>query len=241
MKIDGKVHCFFEQSGTFRDEFRKLGIPAEGYDIQNNYGRTDHVMDLFAEIELAWNGKQSIFDEITQDDLVIAFFPCTYFCENNQLAMSFAHLNYRKLSKVGAIGKIIERHENRHRYFSLLCKLFGICYDRGLRMILENPYSPNSYLIYNFLIPPTCIDKNRMLRGDYFEKPTAYWFVNCERTNGISLQMDKKKKKIAHCKKSNKRGLCSDERSAISSDYARNFICDFILGVEQPHSLRSLF
>ena len=51
MKIDGKVHCFFEQSGTFKNEFKKLGIPAEDYDIQNNFGETDHVIDLFGEIE----------------------------------------------------------------------------------------------------------------------------------------------------------------------------------------------
>ena len=42
MEIKGKVHCFFEQSGTFKREFIKLGIPAEDYDIQNNFGETDH-------------------------------------------------------------------------------------------------------------------------------------------------------------------------------------------------------
>lgn len=26
MEINGKVHCFFEQSGTFKNEFIKLGI-----------------------------------------------------------------------------------------------------------------------------------------------------------------------------------------------------------------------
>ena len=46
-----KVHCFFEQSGTFKNEFIKLGIPAEDYDIQNNFGETNHVIDLFKEIE----------------------------------------------------------------------------------------------------------------------------------------------------------------------------------------------
>ena len=55
MKIKGKVHCFFEQSGTFKKEFIKLGIPAEDYDIQNNFGQTDHVIDLFAEIEKAYD------------------------------------------------------------------------------------------------------------------------------------------------------------------------------------------
>lgn len=58
MEIKGKVHCFFEQSGTFKNEFIKLGIPAEDYDIQNNFGQTDHVIDLFAEIEKAYGGVQ---------------------------------------------------------------------------------------------------------------------------------------------------------------------------------------
>ena len=56
MEIKGKVHCFFEQSGTFKNEFIKLGIPAEDYDIQNNFGETDHVIDLFGQIESAYEG-----------------------------------------------------------------------------------------------------------------------------------------------------------------------------------------
>jgi hypothetical protein len=51
MEIKGKVYCFFEQSGTFKNEFIKLGIPAEDYDIQNNFGQTDNVIDLFSEID----------------------------------------------------------------------------------------------------------------------------------------------------------------------------------------------
>jgi len=83
MEIKGKVHCFFEQSGTFKREFIKLGIPAEDYDIQNNFGETDHTDDLFQAIEDAYDGKPSLFDNITPDDLIMAFFPCIYFCENN--------------------------------------------------------------------------------------------------------------------------------------------------------------
>lgn len=49
MKIN-KVHCLFEQSGTFKNEFKRLGIPAEDYDIQNEFRQTDNVVDLFAEI-----------------------------------------------------------------------------------------------------------------------------------------------------------------------------------------------
>jgi hypothetical protein len=56
MEIKGKVHCFFEQSGVFKREFIKLGIPAEDYDIQCNFGETDHVIDLFSEIEKCYGG-----------------------------------------------------------------------------------------------------------------------------------------------------------------------------------------
>ena len=61
MEITGKVHCFFEQSGTFKNEFIKLGIPAEDYDIQNNFNQTDHVIDLFGEIDKA-------YDNLTRQD-----------------------------------------------------------------------------------------------------------------------------------------------------------------------------
>ena len=64
MEITGKVHCFFEQSGTFKNEFKKLGYDAEDYDIQNNFGETDNVVDLFQNIEDAYDGKPSVFDKI---------------------------------------------------------------------------------------------------------------------------------------------------------------------------------
>lgn len=44
------AHCLFEQSGTFKNEFKKLGIEAYDYDILNEYGQTDYQIDLYAEI-----------------------------------------------------------------------------------------------------------------------------------------------------------------------------------------------
>ena len=58
MQIEGTVHCLFEQSGTFKNEFRALGIPALDYDIQDNFAQTDHVVDLFGEIEKCVGGVQ---------------------------------------------------------------------------------------------------------------------------------------------------------------------------------------
>lgn len=56
MEIKGKVHLFFEQSGTFKNEFKKLGYEAFDYDLQNNFGETDYQTDLFSEIEKAYTG-----------------------------------------------------------------------------------------------------------------------------------------------------------------------------------------
>ena len=42
-----KAHLFFEQSGTFKKAFKNLGIDAEDYDILNEFGETDHIIDLF--------------------------------------------------------------------------------------------------------------------------------------------------------------------------------------------------
>lgn len=64
MEIIGKVWCFFEQSGTFKNEFKKLGYEAVDVDIQNNFGETDFQIDLFKEIEEAYDNKPSIYDKI---------------------------------------------------------------------------------------------------------------------------------------------------------------------------------
>ena len=61
-----KVHCLFEQSGTFKNEFIKLGISAEDYDIQNNFNQTDHVIDLFGEIEKAYERRTQNAERRTQ-------------------------------------------------------------------------------------------------------------------------------------------------------------------------------
>ena len=56
MEIKGKVHLFFEQSGVFKNEFKKLGYEAYDYDIQNEFNETDYQIDLFKEIENAYGG-----------------------------------------------------------------------------------------------------------------------------------------------------------------------------------------
>ena len=241
MEITGKVHCFFEQSGTFKNEFIKLGIPAEDYDIQNNFGETDNVTDLFKAIEDAYEGKPSIFDKIGGGDLIFAFFPCIYFCATSQMAFSWGCINYRGLDVKQKTEKILERSSKREYFFGLAIKMLCAAKERGIKLIMENPWAEQTFLKSNFILPPTLVDKNRMLRGDYYIKPTAYWFINCDPTHGCSFQKNKEKKTIMKAKRGKESGLCSEERSLISPDYARNFICDFVIGKEQKHSIKNLF
>ena len=130
--------------------------------------------------------------------------------------------------------KILERTEKREQFYRIAVKMMTVVKMRELRLIMENPWSEQTYLKANFVMAPTIVDKNRTLRGDYFIKPTAYWFVNCEPTNGFSYQKDKETKRIPWARQNPTAGMCSEERSMISPDYARNFICDFIIGKEQP-------
>ena len=112
---------------------------------------------------------------------------------------------------------------------------------KNFRIIIENPYSSLHYLHNNFLKEPSIIDHDRTRRGDYFKKPTGYWFFNAEPTTGKSYQKPLKEFRVWEAKSASEAGLCSEERSMISPDYARNFICDFILGKKQKHTLLTLF
>ena len=260
MEIKGKVHCFFEQSGTFKNEFIKLGIPAEDYDIQNNFGQTDHTDDLFQAIEDAYDGKPSLFDNITQDDLIIAFFPCIKFCNIAEYNQRSAQEKWRRNGMdIHRIYELLKKEsDERYMFYQLALKLHAVVEFKGLRLVMENPWHETNYTNYFWFKKVTFVDNDRTLRGDYFKKPTGYWFTNCEPTNGQSYQptpKDKikhigmtrafrhKKKGIVYetAKGSSVSGLCSEERSMISPDYARNFICDFILGKQQINSQLQLF
>lgn len=249
-----KAHLFFEQSGTFKNEFIKLGIPAEDYDIQNNFGETDHVIDLFAEIEKAYGGGQSIFDSIMPEDLIMAFFPCIKFCNIAEYNQRSAQEHLRRIGKpIKEIYDFLKKEsDERYMMYQLCLKMHGVVEMKGLKMIMENPWHAANYTNYFWFKKVTFIDKDRTQRGDYFIKPTGYWFTNCEPITGYSFQPTPQNKrkytgigtwsgrpnrhsKDETAKGSAKTGLCSEERSMISPDYARNFICDFILGKVQDN------
>ena len=204
MNIKGKIHCFFEQSGVFKNEFKKLGYEAYDYDIQNEFNETDYVIDLFKEIENAYDNKPSVFDTIFSDDLIMAFFPCIYFTGyTNPRYFTLSNNNYKNLTLREKLDKILQRGKDRQYYYEIITKLVGVCLLRNLRLIIENPYDNSlHYLKNNFFKEPDLIDNNRTLRGDNFIKPTGYWFFNCEPTFGCSFEPNKNHNIISKSKSS---------------------------------------
>lgn len=130
MKIN-KVYCMFEQSGTFKKAFKELGIEAEDYDILNDFGETDYQIDLFAEIDKAYDGQPSIFDQIGDMDLCLAFFPCTRF--ECQIPLNFRGESYsqRNWTDEQKLEYSMKLHEELHRLYMLLCKLYQISLRGG--------------------------------------------------------------------------------------------------------------
>lgn len=130
MKIN-KVHCFFEQSGTFKNAFKKYGVKAADYDIQDEFGETDHIVDLFVEIERAFDGRASIFDDIGKDDLIFAFFPCIRF--ENQIMLHFRGQAYQQKTwndEDKCLYDLRLLDEVREMY-QLINKLFVVCLRGG--------------------------------------------------------------------------------------------------------------
>ena len=222
------IHLLFEQSGTFKNEFKKLGFNAYDYDILNQFNETDYLIDLYAEIEKAYMGDQSIFDNFDKNDIIFAFFPCTRF--ENQILLWFRGdaMQQKNWSLEKKLEKDLSLNFELSKNYEIITKLVIICLRKDLRLIIENPYSEQHYLSKYWCIKPKYIDYDRTKKGDYFKKPTQYWFINIEpKLNLVFDGIDiKEKKTIVECFGKDNFQV---ERSMISKDYAKRFIQELIL------------
>lgn len=232
-----RAHCLFEQSGTFKNEFKKLGIEAFDYDILNDYGQTDFQIDLFAEIENAYRGGQSIFDEMSSDDLILAFFPCTRFEAIIPLQFRGEGIQQAKWSDEKKLVYSMRLHDELHQNYKTISKLVLVAINKGLKLVIENPYTQPHYLTEFWCIKPKLIDKDRRLNGDYMTKPTQYFFVNFEPFQNVIFEpIDYVEYRVVNrTKKTNGKDV-KTVRSEIHPQYANRFIRKYLIDYEQDFS-----
>lgn len=218
-----KVHCLFEQSGTFKKAFKELGYNAIDYDI-NKTENVDIVVDLFMQIFFASEEKKySVFDNISQDDLVIAFFPCTYFSDQSQLLSRGDSYGQKEWSIKKKLEYSMEQMQERSSFYTFICSLCLLAIKRGFKLIIENPYGKVNFLKHFFPLKPEVVLLDRRKMGDFYKKPTQFFFINCvpefKLWNECAETMGKKK-------------LIEDNkgfaRSIISPTFAKNFIKTYI-------------
>lgn len=272
-----KVFCLFEQSGTFKNVFKEFGYEAYDCDILDDFKQTDFQVDLFADIlnefeymELCKRRQEknvspveiskslvdyprTIFDEISKDDLVFAFFPCIKFTEKcflNTKCKNSAMKNYTNAQKLAYSRQSINEIA---KYYETLCKLCEIATHKGFKLIIENPNAQPHFLNLFFPFEPSISVKDRAKMGDYFKKPTNFWFFNCQPQNNFILLNESAKGRRLNmnggrgkeCKDKNEllrwfekeHGLkisnIQKARSMISPEFARNFIKMFILSADK--------
>lgn len=231
---DMKVHLLFEQSGVFKRSWTATGYEAIDYDINNDYGQTDVQLDIMEEVkDCYWALRKTIFDDMATGDLVMAFFPCIYFAQWGKLNLHPGCPNNALLTKDDRWKKIIDRAFDRDRYLIALLQLIAICDKQSLPLIVENPWSGAQYLREALPWKPMLIDTNRAGHGDYYKKPTAYWFFGIKPKDAMPTTRRKYDLTIERAKKSIHKGMCSGERCEISQEYADAFVRWVILGKQQ--------
>ncbi len=117
--------------------------------------------------------------------------------------------------------------------------MFITCIRKGLRLVMENPFSEEHFLRRYWCYPSVIIDRDRRDNGDYYAKPTQYWFLNCEPKNNlvfepitynyVGSEWNKRKKEDYY--KTGARNV-KEARSMIHPDYANRFIRQYLIEME---------
>ena len=218
------VHCLFEQSGTFKKAFEELGYKAIDYDIHKTEN-VDVVVDLFEQIFQEYmEMSQTVFDGIKKTDLVVAFFPCTYFSDQSQLLSRGDNYGQKEWSVAEKLEYSMDKMERRMLFYKYLGALCLIAIKKGFRLIIENPYGKVNFLKQFFPIKPGLVIKDRRKMGDDYEKPTQFFFINCEPEFKLCGDCFVKVDEQKVIEKSH-----GFERSIISAAFAKNFIKKYIV------------
>lgn len=167
---------------------------------------------------------------MNSSDIIMAFFPCTMFQQNNALWFTGKAHNIVSYTQEEKIEIMIERHKKLDEYYELINMLASVCLRKDLKLIIENPATKPHYLL-SYWFEPTFIDKDRTKDGDYYKKPTAYWFINCKPESNLVFEP------IEYVEQKFINRVSVDDfgtdrtvaRSMIHPQYARRFIKRYIL------------
>ena len=123
----------------------------------------------------------------------------------------------------------IKRHSELNKHYSLITKMAIIALKRGLKMVIENPYTQPHYLTEFWALKPRIIDKDRRQNGDAFKKPTQYWFLNFEpKQNLVFEALDYYETKNIEWMKGSGKDR-QRKRSEITPQYASRFIRQYLI------------
>ena len=232
MKVK-EFHLLFEQSGTFKRELNKLGYAAYDYDILDDFGQTNYRVDLFHEIEKAYDGCPNMFDTISKRrGGIIAFFPCIRFSVQFGLAIRTDSQQMRKYDDLKRLETTMRYEAERSYLYQLICKMCIVCLRKGIPLVIENPYATQHYLSMYFPIRAKVIINDRSERGDYYRKPTQFFFIGCKPEDNLIMDegywRPEKKRRVIYEGKV--------DRSIISPHFARWFLRTYIIGENDEES-----
>lgn len=210
------VVCLFEQSGTFKHAFERAGHNAIDIDISDKFHETNMICDIFEQLENGIPNFHFAVETFIKSDLIIAFFPCTWFSNYNTLIWSRKWKNFKYdmfKTEQDIIDYINARRVKYDRAVNCLFKLIELIKGYEKPLIIENPVSTE---IIKLLGEPSYIDNNRSLHGDNFKKPTAYYCYGCK-----VKPLDIIPKAIDKTVLNENKGI---NRSLINPVYADNFV-----------------
>ncbi len=184
-----------------------------------------------------YDGKSSIFDKISKDDLILAFFPCTRFEAKIPLLFRGQAPQQKNWNTQKKLEYDITLQEELNNLYILLCKMVIVVMRKGLKMVIENPYTQPHYLTTYWCLKPTIIDKDRTQNGDYYKKPTQYWFINFRpKCNLVFEPMEYVEPRTIGKAKGTENTSRQTERSMIHPQYASRFIRQYLINKSEGNN-----
>ena len=214
-----KINLLFEQSGTFKNVLREMGNDTKDIDISNAYNETDILIDIFVILDKYIMGDTTVEkSEIFDSDLIIAFFPCTYFSQYNELILSGKWRNYKFMTDNDKLMYMFNRESMQILYTNRLNALIEICRDKKIPLVIENPVSPYiTKFIKNNNI--NYVEHIRNKYGDNMYKPTYYLLFNGVHIENLDLIETPVTRFVEKIGDKNR----NTNRSLMSKDYVKNF------------------